>query len=123
MEILATAELQYLLGESISSGWERLEIVVKFKEEGKLFKRKLKSTLASTYHVFNASNSPMTYDEYFGICEEYLNDTYLVKKVAENMIKDYFNKKNSNQLKNNRAKNIQSRASKLGKVEVKVTIK
>jgi hypothetical protein len=101
VEIVASARLEYCEGLSVAE-WERLVLVVKFKQDGKLFKRKLTKTLVSTYQVENShlSMRPLnSYDEYFAECEKYLNDQYLIKKAAENMIKKYFNEKSKNQLK------------------------
>lgn len=39
MYIDAEAHLVYYDGETISSGWERLSIVVKFKENGKFLRQ------------------------------------------------------------------------------------
>jgi hypothetical protein len=125
LEIIATAKLVYWDGDSVTGGWERLELVVKFKENGKLFKRKLTKKLVSTFQVDNAhiSWNPLnSYGEYFAECEKYLNDTYLIKKAAEKMIKDYFKGKTNKDLKDSRSKNISNRVSKLGEIEVKVKI-
>lgn len=125
MEILATAQLIYHDGEAITAGWERLSLEVKFKEHKKLFKTKLNKTLVSTNQVLNhhlTMNPLNTFDDYFNECEKYINDNYLVKKAAENMIKDYFKDKSKEEKRDSRSKNIEKRVNKLGKIEIKVTV-
>jgi hypothetical protein len=125
MDIIATAQLAYRDGKSISSGYERLELYVKFREKRKIFKTKLHRNLVSTYQVLNAhlSLNPLhSYADYYNECEKYLNDINLVKDVAEFMIRDHFNKKDNNTYKENKSKELQNKVSKLGKIEVKVKL-
>lgn len=127
MEILATAKLVYCDGEAISSGWEKLSLVVKFKEDGKFFNRKLTKTLASTYNFYNShmcheQNRYSSIDEYFKDVEFLISDIPTIKRAAEKMILNYFKKKNENDLLNNKTKNISKRVNKMPKIDVKVKV-
>lgn len=53
MIVNAVSYLEYWSGESVSGGRERLDLIVKFKEEGKFFRTKLEESLATTYGVNN----------------------------------------------------------------------
>jgi hypothetical protein len=120
------AYFEYWEGKSVSGGWERLELIVKFKESGKLFKTKLEETLATTFGVSNphVSNRPYkSYDEYFKDVEFFLSDTYTIERVVERMVTNHFKHKDQNNYKEERSKNISDRVSKMNKMQIKVTIK
>jgi hypothetical protein len=124
VEILATAQLVYNDGESFAAGWEGLMVIVKFKENGKLFKTKLSNKIVSTYWIHNNDDSlkPYTYDDYFEDCYKYIKDEYFVKREAERMIKQYFKQNKNATTTESKRKDIQNKLRQLDKIEVKVKI-
>ena len=125
MYIDAEASLEYWDGESITSGWERLDLVVKFKEEGKLFRTKISDTLVSTFGIYNghmASKSYDSYDLYYKEVETYLNDSYLIKIKVEQMVKEYFKQKNDDDTKNSKKKHIQKQVQNMESIKVRVNL-
>jgi len=125
MYIDAEAFLQYRDGSTIASGWERLELVVKFKERGKLFRTKLVETLATTFGMHSSHYKGKrydTYDEYYDDVESIINDTDLIKMRVEEVVKDYFVKKYEDEMKDNRLKNIQKRVNNLSTLKVRVKL-
>lgn len=128
MEILATAKLEYYDGESVIGGWERLVLVVKFKEGKKFFKTTLHKTLASTYNVVNSHLVPDekdrydSFDEYYEEVEYLIKDDYVLKREAEKMIKDYFLKMSETETKNNRTAKMAKLVNNSPKIEIKVKI-
>ncbi|WP_080845659.1 hypothetical protein [Cytobacillus gottheilii] len=128
MEVLATARLEYNIGESIGSGWEGLYLNVKFKEKGKYFKTRLNECLASTFNVVNSHLVPSeedryaSFDEYYEDVEYIISNEDLVKKVAEKMIKEYYSKLSERDIKNNQTAKMADLVNKSPKIEVKVTI-
>lgn len=127
MIINATAELYYNEGLSMVSGWERLQLIVKFKEQGKFFKTKLQENLANSfnYHrnhlVVDRTYSSM--DEYYDHVEEIIADTEYVKECAISMIKEYFEAIDKEDSKNMRKSNTAKTVKDLPKIEIKVEIK
>lgn len=127
MKINAEAQLEYCLGKSIAR-WESLNLYVKFKEKGKLFKTKLHQQLTSTYFVVNAhlveeDDRYESYDEYYEHVEEIVNNKELLKELAEDMIKKYFEKNHKNLTKKNKKKEVMNKVNKTEKIEVIVEIK
>ena len=128
MEINAIVYLEYWDGESISGGRERLDLYVKFKEEGKFFKTKLREILVSVDQITNSHRyeDVIQFDDYNQYCdyvENILNNIDFIKEVAENMIKEYFEYKCKVDNKEERRKEISDKVSKLDKINIKVKIK
>jgi hypothetical protein len=130
LEVNAVAYLYYNEGESISSGWEGLELIVKFKEDKKLFKTRIKRKVASTYFIHNPQESILykgnhsysTYSEYYEVVEAWINDIEKVKKEAEDMIISHFSQKNKDQSKSDRKKSVQKMVKNAPQIEIKVKI-
>ncbi|MFC8686076.1 hypothetical protein [Brevibacillus porteri] len=119
------AYLHYYDGETISSGWERLELVVKFKEEGKFFRTKITETLVSTLNLQNANEMSILFKDYDHYCDEvekYLNDSSLLERRVEQVIREYFKKKSKNELNDNRSKSIQKRVNDFKSIKVRVKL-
>lgn len=128
MEVNAIAYLDYVNGEEISVGWERLQLKVKFKEKGKFFKVRLVKTLANTYFVENPTLDMWdryggSYDKYYEVVEDYIENEEKLRGVAEDMVIDYFKNNKKNNLIKNKSKEVADRVSNSNKIEVKVTIK
>jgi hypothetical protein len=128
MEVNAIAYLDYRDGEEISSGWERLRLIVKFKEKGKFFKVRLVKNLASTYFVENPHQDIWnryggSYDKYYEIVENYIGNEKKLKGVAENLILDYFKNNKKNNLIKSKSKEVADKVANSNKIEVKVKIK
>lgn len=128
MEVNAIAYLNYVNGEEISAGWERLQLKVKFKEKGKIFRVRLVKTLANTYFVENPTLDMWdryggSYDKYYEVVEDYIENEEKLRGVAEDMIIDYFKNNKKNNLIKSKSKEVADRVSNSKKIEVKVTIK
>ena len=128
MEVNAIAYLDYRDGEEISSGWERLRLIIKFKERGKFFKVKLVKTLANTYFVENPSQDVWdryggSYDKYYKIVESYIGNDEKLKEVVTEMIIDYFKNNKKNNLIKSKSKEVADKVANSSKIEIKVTIK
>ncbi|MEW5569705.1 hypothetical protein [Rossellomorea marisflavi] len=128
MEVNAIAYLNYVNGEDISAGWERLQLKVKFKEKGKLFRVRLVKTLANTYFVENPTLDIQdefggSYDKYYEVVDDYIENEEKLRGVAMDMIVDYFKNNKKNNLIKSKSKEIADRVSCSKKIEVQVTIK
>ncbi|PAV30307.1 hypothetical protein CIL05_07505 [Virgibacillus profundi] len=121
MKVLATASLRYWDGEAISTAPERLEIIVKFKEKGKLFKTKLGETLVTTRDsIF--SDISMTYDEFLDEMNHVVSDKEIIEERAETMIKEYFKYEARHVAANVKKQGILDKVDKLNDIKVKVKI-
>lgn len=124
MEVIAAIHLEYCNGKTITGGDERLDLIVKFKEEGEFLKTKLIDTLVTTSDLRNKLYGIRydTYEEYLDDVEKYLNDYYLIKKRAEEMVLKYFKNLNKERREGNRRKSILKRVNGFKQVEIKVKI-
>jgi hypothetical protein len=129
MEIIAHASLYYNEAKSMTSGWERLELNVSFKQPGKLLKTYLTETLASTFNYYNSHLVPdkddryETLDEYYEDVEWLISDLPAIEREAEKMIREYFDKKSKQFNEDNRKSNLVKKVNKMEKIEVRVSIK
>lgn len=127
MVIYATAELYYNEALSVTSGYESLQLIVKFKQQGKFFKVKLDRSLASAYNYHQPHRTSVrTYisiDEYYDHVEEILNDKEYVESCVIKMIKERFENENNKEKKNMRKFNIVQMTKDKPKLEIKVEIK
>lgn len=128
MIINATAYLQYNRGESISSGWEGLWLHVKFKEKGNLLKTKLSKRLTSTYNVECAhdcepENRIDSYEDYYRIVNETIDDIELLRKVAICLIEKHFEENSQENDKDKSKEDAIRKVNKSPKIEITVEIK
>lgn len=124
MEINAEAYLRYRHGESITTGWERLEIVVKFKSLKKsLLKKKIIKTLATTYHIDNGTDPYGNYEEYYDVVKSIVTDKEYLNKVVEGIVKDYVKEHENETFEKCKRKEIVDHIDNMKKFEVKVTIR
>lgn len=127
MKINATAYLYYNKGESVTSGWEKLSLYVKFKEDGKLFRTKLEKTLVSTFNVANGLYSYKdridSFDEYYKLVNEAIEDKEHLMEVAKEMIREYFKEKKEENNKNINKKDLARKINNMPKFDITVEIK
>lgn len=128
MIVNATVSLYYSEGGSISSGWESLWMYVKFKEKGNVFKTKLGKSLVSTFNVENARHCDYedridSYDDYYRIVNEMLDDKELLKGVAVEMIEKHFVEEAEENSKDKSKEDLVNRVRKTPKLEITVEIK
>ncbi|MEX0597807.1 MAG: hypothetical protein WD512_15045 [Candidatus Paceibacterota bacterium] len=122
MQINAVAKLCYWNGESISGGRERLELEVKFKEPGKWFSTKLRDTLVVRDNMWEGETEYETFNEYVEDVNRYLNDTYLIKMEAGNMIRDYFEHRESVDNEELLRNGFHNQINALGKINLSVNV-
>lgn len=81
--------------------------------------------MATTFGVVNSHIATQPYNdygEYYEKVESYINDPYLITKVVEQMVKEYFNRKSEKETKQNKSKDIQKRVDQLGDIKVRVKL-
>lgn len=117
MEVNAIARIKY---NDDSLGWERLELIVKFREKGKLFKTKLNEDLATTENVYDLDN--YEYVDFLNDCEMYISELELIKRIAKNMIKKYFTDKYETNEEDKKLLEIKKKLKTLDSIEIKVKI-
>ncbi|MEI5908867.1 hypothetical protein WAK64_17600 [Bacillus spongiae] len=128
MEIPVSVRLDYWNGKAVTSGWERLDVVVKFKEKGNLFRTKLCKTIATKFNYVHAgllqneNNRYETEDEYYEEVEYYLNSQESVIKVAEEMINKYFEDHQEKDGHGYEIKEITRKINKFPKLKVNVKV-
>lgn len=128
MELLATVNLRYWNGESMYDGYERLEMVIKFKENRKIFKTKLVETLTSVFYLhspqlaLDVREKYDSYEDYYDDVESIINNKEYLEEMAVKKIKSYFSNKDDKEWKSNRKNEISNKANSLPSFEIKVKI-
>jgi hypothetical protein len=127
MEIQAIAYLKYHSGEGMPY-WEGLDIVVNFKDKGKLFKRKVTAALASERDIEGRIPDRVDcrfrdYDEYYNYVEDIIKDKEFLEEVAIDLVKRYFKDKSKNQNISDRKNAVSKLVEQTPVIKVNVTIK
>jgi len=122
MEINAEAYLRYRHGEAITTGWERLEIVVKFKEGKKLLKTKIIKTLATTYNIKHGNDPYCSYGNYLEDVKRKITNKDYLHMAVETIVKEHIVNKENNTNEGKKKTDIINLVSNMEKIKVKVKL-
>jgi len=129
LKIIASAYLTYWEGKSVSGGTERLSLHVKFKDKGKFFKTRLEKRLIDIDSVVNQHLLPdnflkfSNWEDYYDYVDSIVNDDEFIKGKVEEMVLDYFSRKQKKTYKEVRSAEMARKANHKGDIKVEINIK